>query len=148
MKTPLEIFEGSNGDDTKELYAALEKLGPVGHVALNLFRAQKCSGRAKVYKGRGSREWKSNAYERKNWSLGNLCFVLAEHAEPLGIRWGWKEDAEQEFHRWVLYVEIPTGQVSFHAEKRLCDVDYSGAWDGSRQSAQRIVSWVTQLLAK
>lgn len=147
MKTPLEIFEGSNGDDTKELYAVLEKLGPVGFIAMNLFRACKCSGRAKVYKGRGSAQWKGNAYDRKNWSLANLCFILAAHAEPLGIRWGWKEDAEQEFHRWVLYVEIPTGQVSFHSEKAMCDVRFAGDWDGKHQSAPRIVAWVTQVLA-
>src|ERR1051326_7628212 len=114
--TTLEIYNGSDGAATKALYARLELLGPVGLVALNLFRAQKCSERAKVYRGgvpgRGS--FKAMAYERKQWSMGNLCKVLQEHAQGLQLRWGWKEDPGQEYYPWVLYVDLPSGQVSFH----------------------------------
>lgn len=141
--TPNEIFEGSNGDATKALYEKLATLGPVGHVALNLFRACKCSGRAKKYRGSG---YKRAAYERKNYSLGQLCFVLAAHAEPLGIEWGWKRDPEAAAHCWVLYVDTPKGQVSFHAEARLCDRDYAGEWDQTTHSPQRIVAWTTELV--
>lgn len=137
------IYEGSDGDATKEMYARLEALGPVGVVAVNLFRAQKCSSRAKVYRGRG---YKRDAYDRKNWALGNLAAALQLSAEPLGLRWGWARDAKQPVHCWVLYVDLPTGQVSFHAATRGNGPDYSGQWDGRHDSAGRVVAWVHRLL--
>jgi hypothetical protein len=139
-----QIFEGSNGKATKALYQQLDQFGPIGRVAVNLFRAQKCSSRAKVYRGGRHR---SDAYDRKNWSLANLCAVLVEHGEGLNIRWGWKEDPAQEFHNWVLYVELPTGQVSFHAATRGKGPDYPGEWDQSHASAQRIIAFVASVLA-
>ena len=89
-----EIYIGSDGDATKALYERLATLGPAGVVALNLFRAVKCSTRAKKY----SRRFKGEAYDRKNWSLANLCQELAKSADALGIVWGWKIDPEQDFH--------------------------------------------------
>lgn len=47
----ITVFEGSDGELTKTYYAELSKRGPIGEVAMNLFRAQKCSERAKVYRG-------------------------------------------------------------------------------------------------
>lgn len=137
----LEIYAGSNGDATKALYARLETLGPIGIVALNLFRAQKASARAKVYRGGGFR---GKAYDKKNWSLENLCTAL-EAATP--FEWGWKEDSAQEFHRWVLYVELPTGQVSFHSAAALCARRFDGEWDRTHLSAERIIRFVQSLLA-
>ena len=49
------IYEGSNGDATRALYEHLQTLGPAGVIALNLFRAQKCSTRAKLYRGGNGR---------------------------------------------------------------------------------------------
>lgn len=187
-KTVLEVYEGSDGQVTQGLYAKLEDLGPVGVVAMNLFRAQKCSDRAKEYRRRAH---KSEAYDRKNWSMGNLCMELRRHAVGLNIRWGWKEDPKQEFHKWVLYVELPqfsnpqavwggqslkigtaeylgeclkageaicnfdleihvySGfQVSFHAAVRMEGPDYPGDWDGSHQSAERILWWCARLLGE
>lgn len=137
-----EIYAGSNGDATKDLYARLEQLSPAGTIALNLFRAQKCSSRAKEY----SRRYKGDAYERKNWSMGLLCDALLQHGDALKIRWGWKEDPDVEYHKWVLYIELPTGQVSFHALHRGKGPDYTGEWDQSHASAGRIVNWCAQLL--
>ena len=139
----LEIYAGSDGEKTKALYARLETLGPLGTVAVNLFRAQKCSERAKVYRGGGHR---GAAYDRKNWSLQNLCAALAAHGEALGLAWGWKEDPAQSFHRWVLYVELPTGQVSFHAASALSPQRYAGEWDQSKDSPSRVVRFVQSLL--
>ncbi len=136
----LEIYVGSDGEKTKALYAHLETLGLLGHVAVNLFRAQKCSERAKVYRGGGFR---GAAYDRKNWSLQNLCKAL-EAATP--FEWGWKEDPAQSFHCWVLYVELPTGQVSFHAAAPLCARRFDGEWDHSKDSPSRIVRFVQSLL--
>ena len=142
------IYEGSDGEATKELYRQLEQLGDAGAVAVNLFRGQKASARAKVYRGGNGRgSYRHQSYDKKNWSLKNLCNALECCACKLNIEWGWKIDPAQEYHNWVLYVDLPTGQVSFHAESRLCDKDYDGEWDGKTGvSAQRIILWVRQLL--
>jgi hypothetical protein len=42
----VRIYEGSDGKATIALYQQLSVLGPAGIVAVNLFRAQKCSARA------------------------------------------------------------------------------------------------------
>ena len=145
------VYQGSDGAATKALYTSLEDLGPIGVIAVNLFRAQKSSERAKVYRGgvRGRGSYRGMAYDRKEWSMGNLCAALTEHAEACGIAWGWGEDPEQPFHRWVLYVELPTGQVSFHGAARGPGPDYPRGWDGvPGQSADRIVRWCARLLAQ
>lgn len=142
----LKIYDGSDGDATRALYARLAELGPIGDIAINLFRAQKASARAKVYRGGG---FKDKAYERKQWSIDNLAEILRLHGEASGIRYGWDEDLAQEFHRWVLYVDLPAGQVSFHAAARGDGPAYAGEWDRIRDaSAGRICSWIAKLLAE
>lgn len=144
------IYNGSDAAATRALYARLQALcGPAGVIAMNLFRAQKASSRAKVYRGgvRGVASFRDLAYEKKNWSLQNLCAALAEHGAGLGIRWGWREDPAQSFHAWVLYVELPTGQVSFHAATRGAGPDYPRDWDGCKLSAERIIAWVETVLS-
>jgi hypothetical protein len=144
------VYYGSCGENTKHLYALLEGKGLAGVVALNLFRACKNSARAKIYRGgiRGQGSYKSKAYDRKQWAMRNLCKVLTEHAGDLGIQWGWKQDPAQEYHKWVLYVAIPTGQVSFHTSERGTGPDYAGDWDGEHQSAERIIEWVDNILTE
>lgn len=144
----LRIYKGSNGEVTLALYKRLETMGPAGMVALNLFRACKCSERAKVYRGGNAHgRYRDQAYERKQFSIDNLCKILTEHAHALGIVWGWGRDEKQGKHDAVLYVEIPTGQVSFHTEPRGEGPDYPAAWDGARgQSADRICRWTARLL--
>lgn len=141
---PYEIYEDSNGKATQELYQNLTDKGVAGVVAVNLFRAQKCSARAKEYR-RGSH--KREAYDRKNWSMQNLANVLDAHANELQIKWGWKLDPEQPKHCWVLYVDLPTGQVSFHAEQRGKGPDYVGDWDKSLASVSRVLKYVASVLA-
>lgn len=140
--TVLEVYEGSNGQATQDLYARLEKLGPAGVVALNLFRAQKASARAKVYR----RRFKGVAYDKKNWSMKLLCDALGVSAAELGIEFGWSEDSAQEFHKWVLYVDLPMGQVSFHSASALSPERYEKPWDGSKDSASRIIRFVESVL--
>lgn len=143
------VYLGSDGDSTKALYADLEKLGPVGIVATNLFRAQKNSERAKKYRGgiRGQGSYKDMAYARKQWAMENLTRALAQHAPDCGITWGWGIDDKQDFHRHVLYVDLPTGQVSFHTERRGLGPDYPGKWDGVRHvSPTRICNFVASVL--
>lgn len=141
--SPRSIYDGSDGAATQALYDRLTTFGAIGIIALNLFRASKCSGRAKEY----SRRWKGPTYDRKNWSLENLHKALLEHAELLKLRWGWKEDPKQEFHKQVLYVDLPTGQASFHSANRFeKGIDYPGEWDGSGESANRIVRFTELVL--
>lgn len=146
---PLErlvrIYEGSDGTATQGLYGELMALGPAGVVATNLFRAQKCSARAKDYRGGNARgSYRDQAYQRKQWSMDNLGKALAQHDARLGIAWGWKRDPAQAYHVWVLYIDLPdVGQVSFHTDRRGTGPDYAGAWDGVRgASPDRILRWI------
>src|SRR3990167_6973251 len=111
LTTVIEIYEGSSGDATKELFGALMLPGAAGELAVNLFRAQKASARAKVYRG-GRRGFKGVAYDKKGWAIGNISELLTQHGAALGMRWGWQPDPATEGYPWVLYVDLPTGQVS------------------------------------
>jgi hypothetical protein len=148
-----EVYEGSDGDLTKRYYGLLSLSGPIGEVALNLFRAQKCSARAKVYHGgiRGKGSFKSMAYDRKSWSMEILCKVLAEHGPMLGLRYGWKQDEKTRFGMdaaWVLYVDLPEGQVSFHNPNRGKGPDYPGDWDGIKASCDRILAFCDRIVTE
>ena len=147
MLDALTIYNGSDGAATTAYYNELSKRGPIGLVAVNLFRASKCSARAKVYRGgiRGRGSFKSMAYERKNWSMSQLVAVLGKHADALGITYGWKHDPAQAFHCWVLYVDLPQGQVSFHTASRGAGPNYAGEWDRSNASAERILAFCDQV---
>ena len=140
-----KVYAGSDGDITRALYDRLTALGPAGIIATNLFRAKKTSSRAKVYRRRAHKE---RSYDTKQWAMGNLARVLTEHAEALDISWGWANDPEQAFHAIVLYVDLPTGQVSFHTNVRGIGPDYHGHWDGMRgTAADRILRWCARLLS-
>jgi hypothetical protein len=142
----LDVFLGSDAEVTKAYYAALAKRGPAGDVAVNLMRAQKCSTRAKKYRGgiRGVGSYRSMAYETKSWAMENLCKVLAEHGKRLRIRFGWKLDPDVLFGErpsWVLYIDLPQGQVSFHCPSRLSPHDYAGEWDREHRSEERVIAF-------
>lgn len=145
----LEVYVGSDGAATKAMYVEMEQRGPIGLVAMNLFRAQKCSERAKKYRGGipGKGSYRGMAYERKGWSMQQLCEVLVAHAEDLRMRWGWGED-RGSFVSWVLYLDLPQGQVSFHSNVRYAGPDYEGQWDGATgASPARIVQFCDCVLA-
>lgn len=136
----LSVFEGSDASATIALYEDLLALGASGAVAIELFRAQKASSRAKVYRGGG---FKGKAYDKKQWALNNLAKALAEHG---GIVSGWKQDPRQEFHNWVFYVDLPNGQVSFHSALRGEGQIYAGDWDGVKNmSPSRICRFIADL---
>lgn len=138
------VYFGSNGLATQALYAELTAIGPAGEIAVNCFRAVKTSDRAKRYRGR---KYRGASYDRKSWSLENLDRLLAAHARDLGITWGWGEDAAQPTHRWVLYIDLPTGQVSFHTATRGAGPDHPSGWDRAvRQAPERICAWCARLL--
>lgn len=92
------IYQASSGEATKALYATLEHRGPAGTIAVNLLRACKASERAKVYRGR---RFKTSAYDKKEWSLGNLCGALEAHARDLRIIWGWGGVLKLNNGKWL-----------------------------------------------
>ena len=140
------IYEASDGTATKALFARLKARGTGGQLAIELFQACKSSERAKVYRGgvRGRGSFRSMAYDRTQDAMDSLCDVLAQ-AES--FKWGWGIDGKQPVHRHVLYVDLPTGQVSFHTDMRGSGPDYDKDWDGQPgQSADRICRWIEQIL--
>lgn len=139
--TAMEVFNGSDGKLTVAYYRRLCSVGAVGVVAMNLFRAQKTSSRAKQYRGR---QYKSASYETKNYSLECLCAALEKTPE---IVWGWKHDPKTPGYEWVLYCELPTGQCSFHSASRLKGPDFPLEWDGDRLSTQRILDFCDKFLS-
>lgn len=139
----IAAYQGSSGEATKALLARLEQLGELGVVAAYLYRAQKASERAKVYRVGGFRQM---AYDRKDWALRELVAAL-QGAPGAGIVWGWGVDDKQPYHKQVLYIDLPTGQVSFHTGARGEGPDYAKGWDGRPgQSPDRIVRWLARLL--
>ncbi len=142
-----DVFEGSDGELTKAYYRELESWGIIGTIAMNLFRAQKCSTRAKVYRGgRNGTSFRQSAYDRKNWSMNNLCDVLISRADECGIEFGWKQDHGTAGYNWVLYVDLPTGQVSFHSPSRGRGPDYRRDWDRSGGSEARILAFCDSIV--
>jgi hypothetical protein len=121
------IFSQNNGDTTKAYYAEMNSRGPMGQLAVALFRAQKRSTAAKKYRGG---RFTRDAYDVKNWSLSEICRILGSF--PHDIAWGWQRDPNTPGFEWVLYVELPTGQCSFHSADRLAGPDFTGKWDGNR----------------
>lgn len=140
-----EIFEQSDGNVTKSYYALLEKLGPIGLIALNLFRAQKCSIRAKAYRKKTHIQ---DAYGRKQWSIDQLCDILLRYGSEVGITFGWKQDEKvilSNATSWVFYVDLPNGQVSFHSPVRGKGPEYHSDWDGRKgMSVVRVLQFCDQ----
>lgn len=143
-------YQGSDGEATKALYAELEALGPAGFIATNIFRACKASERAKVYRGSdrsGRGSYRAQAYERKRWAIENLTVALKEHAKALELIWGWQKDPAEEIFPWVLYIDTPSGQISYHNGMRGPGPDYPGAWDQIPGMApSRVCRWAARLL--
>lgn len=144
----MEIYAGSDGTATLDLYKRLEALGPRGEIAMQLFRAQKASARAKVYRGGdGTGSYRSKAYGRKHWAIAELCVLLTKHGKSEGIEWGWSIDEEAPAHRHVLYVELPNGQVSFHMHGRIMGPDAPKPFDGCRGASHtRVVRFCADVL--
>lgn len=137
----IDVYTQMDGQLTTRYYRELTTRGAAGIVAVNLFRAQKCSSRAKVYK---KKCYTQEAYARKEWSMAQLCDCLRDHGAGLGISYGWKEDPTVRFDQdssYVLYVEIPTGQVSFHCPRRGNGPDYTRDWDKAKSSQERIIAF-------
>lgn len=129
-----KIYTGSDGKKTQAMYDLLKRKGYDGLLAIDLFRATKASARAKLYRGN---QFKEAAYQKKTWSLANLCRRLK--GGP--YTWGWLPDKKM----WVLYVDMPSfGQMSWHSRERGEGPDYTGEWDKQRRAVHLRVIAFTQ----
>jgi len=133
------VFDRSDGTLTRMYLARLERLGEEGKIAARLFRVQKSSSSAKVY----SPEHRDHAYNRKSEVMDTLTSSLMKYKQ---FPWGWKRDPNQTYAPWVLYVDLPQGQVSFHSRELGFGPDYSGEWDGEHESESRILQFCDSLL--
>lgn len=125
---------GSNAAATRQLLRELGLRGEFGRLAQSLFRAQKASERAKRYRG-----YSDSYYEKKGEQLNEVVDSLFALTDELP--WGWGID-EEGYHRDVLYVDLPTGQASFHHVERLSGPDYPGEWDHNASSAWNICAFI------
>jgi hypothetical protein len=132
------IFEQNDGAVTKGYYAEMDGRGPAGMLATALFRAQKRSHAAKSYRGG---KFRRSAYDVKNWSLSEVCRILTEHADALGVRWGWGADPKTAGYTNVLYVDLYEGQCSFHSPVRGVGPVYAGKWSGKKNSAEVVFAF-------
>lgn len=128
------VYEQKDGEVTKSYYAELNSHGALGKIAVALFRAQKRSSAAKSYR---ARKFTRAAYDVKNWSLSEVCRLLS--TEKHAMNWGWKRDTRTVGYEWVLYVELPQGQVSFHSPDRGVGPDYQGEWNNAEKCVERII---------
>jgi len=151
VTTARTVFDGSVAADTRRYLKGLSRLGPRGQLAASLFRAQKASTRAKFYHGGiktgyGRKTFRDLAYDHKQDAINAVCELLQELSGRLVLTWGWGEDKGQSINRWVLYVELPTGQVSFHSPQRGAGPDYLRGWDGANLSCERISQWCDSIV--
>lgn len=142
-------WKSSDASVTTKFYRDLDARGPIGMLAHALFKANKSSYRAKRYRGgNGQKSYRDLAYNRKRESLYELSQILSQHAEQLGIVWGWKVDETADHqNKWVLFVVIPQGQVSFHSPVRHAGPGFVGQWDGKHVSTERILGFTEYVLA-
>jgi hypothetical protein len=144
------VFDGSDAAVTRRYLKTLEARDD-GIVAAMLFRAQKASYRAKHYRGSTQdrfgrlRSFREIAYDRKSESLAGLCKILLKFWPA--AKWGWGRDPGQPDCPHVLYIELPTGQVSFHSVGRFEGPDFAGEWDHARgTSADRIIQFCDNVM--
>jgi hypothetical protein len=145
---------------------------PYGQLLLALRDAQTLSDRAKARPGNGVRisdnigdycggeimvvrairrfaranYWRSREAIANDYGVKNLAIDAACHwATEAGTSFGWK--VEGGHVPFVVYFDLPTGQVSFHCKVRGQGPNYSGQWDGQvGQSQARIEKAIRRFL--
>lgn len=150
--TARQVLASSCAADTRDFKKRLTQCGPEGILASLLFSAYKTSSRAKQYRGgircsSGRISFRDLSYDRKAEHLNKLAEFLSQH-ESLVKGWGWGTDPDNVDARYVLYIDLPGGQVSFHSCKKYTRQVYPGQWDGQNASEQRILAFCDQLLKK
>ena len=84
------------------------------------------------------------AYQKKAEAVAALCEILS--TDPCGMTWGWQHSSQKDYPPWVLYLDLPQGQVTFHSAERLTGPDYEGQWDREHESEQRVLEFCDSLV--
>jgi hypothetical protein len=110
---------------TRWILRQLTACGPLGQVAAELVRIQKAGTQAGVYRGTAAsgNSFRELALRRKREHLLKLVGLLGSMRPAPS--WGWANDPLQPQARWVLCLDLPTGQVSFHSSERFEGPDYT-----------------------
>lgn len=91
---------------------------------------------------RRSREARARDYEDKESAIQNAVAL----APLCGIIFGWGVSEEEMY---VVYFDLPPGQVSFHCTQRFEGPEYAGTWDGIRGvSGERIEAAIRLVLGE
>lgn len=72
-----------------------------------------------------SRSARQRDYAEKSQSIAHACNAAGE----AGIVFGWAPSLQEDVP-WIVYFDLPTGQMSFHCNKRGQGPEYGGNWDG------------------
>lgn len=107
MLTAVQVFYQHSGDVTKAYYEQLAAHGPMGELAVALFRALKRSKKTTGIGFRRISRRKTEQYdyaEAYEWAVNELIRVLVTNP-PSKLPWGWRDS--------TLFVELPTGMVAF-----------------------------------
>lgn len=139
----IEAFESRNPSVTVAFQSSLLSRGVAGQLAFGVFRAQK---RSTVAKGQRRGKYRRGCYDGKNEALKYVDSLMQIHARNLGLTWGWGIDRSQEYHSSVLYVDLPTGQCSFHSESSVSTTVYRGNWDRKSNSRDAILAYCDEVL--
>jgi hypothetical protein len=137
----IEAFNAKDGGVTVGYQNELISRGKAGQLAFGLFRAQKRSTRAKVYRGK----FRGNSYDGKNEALkfvDSLLLLSGSSLDSAVSDWGWKRDHRQAMHDQVLYVDLKDfGQCSFHSAQAMSGRHYRGNWDSSKASVDVVLAY-------
>ena len=147
------------GAETRRINRVLAAT-PLGRLLIALRTAHEASARAKSRAADGlrlreyddgsryrwanyhrSRQARENDYAEKRAAVAEAVGL----AKEAGINFGWQRNGS--LIPWVVYFDLPTGQVSFHVENRGDGPDYDKPWDGVQNaSGDRITAAITELV--
>jgi hypothetical protein len=136
----------ARGRPAKSTSAEPDRVAALRDLVAECAKAQAASDRAKTHAAanvhyldwsgseasyRASRAKVAADYAEKERALRAICAL----APAAGVVFGWGGDPESHAARWVLYVDLPAGQVSWHTRSRGTGPTYKGRWDGVRDAA-------------
>jgi hypothetical protein len=84
-------------------------------------------------------DYSEEAYRRKAKALKEVCDLLA--IDACGFTWGWRGDKEGSRVPWILYIDLPKGQASFHSIERFQGPRYPGQWDLQSESVYSVLTF-------
>ena len=147
----VKAFYGYDAMAIQDVKARLKAGGLKGELADLLFEAERTDLNAGVCRTTPACSWTSR--HRRKWdrwirALKALVSFLDRSASQLGIHWGWQEHENQTGPFWVVFIDLPTGQVFYSAPERLTDHQYEGSMEWSESNEIPIFEFCEEILAK